>query len=451
MKIRNKLIFYFGLLLSIFILIALMLSGVVIRYALNRLLYSNVFEMNKGIITYVKDADSAGLLERLELASLITGAEFVVKTGNTTTFTTFDESNIDFSQSTLVSKRYNVYRFVDNNLFYYYTSTYLENHQVTIYAFRTADLALTNSDEIFYTSFIGIVFLGVSVSALSLLIARVFSTPLQALAEYADRLAPETTVEPRPKFNIKEYNQLGETLERASIRLKNYREKEQEFLHNFSHEMKTPLTNIYGYAEAIQYKVLTPEETQHATNIIMKESEKLRDTINQIMLLGRLDSVNMQYRMQRINLNDLLSDCLNSVQMQAMEANIDLNLSDLDPYVAIFGDAEKLETAFVNILSNGIRYARKQITIQATVFPSTVEVTIDDDGIGIPSQEREKVFERYYIGYKGHTGLGLTITKMIFDKHQIQVLIEDSPVKGARFRIIFPGVLRLHRTNPETQ
>jgi len=445
MKIRNKLIFYFGLLLSIFIFIALMLSGVVIRYTLNRLLYSNVFEMNRGIVSYIQGVPSDVLLERIELASLVTGAEFIVRDGEDSILSTFDDSFIDFNQATLVSKQFNVYRIVDNNMFYYYTSTVIEEHGLTIYVFRTADLTLTNSEEIFYTSFIGIIFLAVSVSALSLLIARVFSSPLKELAQYADQLAPETSQEPRPIFKIKEYNQLGEALEKASKRLKTYRHKEQEFLHNFSHEMKTPLTNIYGYAEAIQYGVLTPEETKNATDIIMKESEKLRDNINQIMLLGRLDSVNQQYHMQKVNLNDLLSDCLNSVQMQAKEANIKLDLLDTDPFVSVFGDPEKLETAFVNILSNGIRYAHSNITIQSIIYPSTVEVIIDDDGIGIPIHERDKVFERYYIGYKGHTGLGLTISKMVFDKHQIQISIEDSPTRGARFRIVFPGVLRQHR------
>jgi two-component system, OmpR family, sensor histidine kinase CssS len=209
--------------------------------------------------------------------------------------------------------------------------------------------------------------------------------------------------------------------------------------------MKTPLTNIYGYAEAMQFGVLSSDETKNACNIIMTESEKLRDNINQIMLLGRLDSVNQPYHMQRINLADLLSDCLNSVQIQAKDAKIALIYPEIDPSISVFGDPDKLETAFVNIMSNGLRYATSELRIEVAVRSSTVEVFIDDDGIGIPSSEREKVFERYYIGYKGHTGLGLTITKMIFDKHQIGVIIEESESKGARFHITFPGVMRQHR------
>ncbi|MDZ4196816.1 MAG: HAMP domain-containing sensor histidine kinase [Candidatus Izemoplasmatales bacterium] len=445
MKIRNKLIFYFGLLLSVFFLIALMLTGVVIRYTLNRLLYSNVFEMNSNIVASIQDVTPDALLDRLELISLITGVEIIVRDGEETLFSSFDDSFIDFDGATKVSQKYNVFRVVDNSMFYYYTESTITPNEYEMYVFRTADLALTNSDEIFYTSFVGILFLGVAVSALSLVTAKVFSSPIRDLASYANQLAPEAKVQPRPVFRIKEYNELGLALEKAAVRLNVYRQKEQEFLHNFSHEMKTPLTNIYGYAEAMQFGVLSSDETKNACNIIMTESEKLRDNINQIMLLGRLDSVNQPYHMQRINLADLLSDCLNSVQIQAKDAKIALIYPEIDPSISVFGDPDKLETAFVNIMSNGLRYATSDLRIEVAVRSSTVEVFIDDDGIGIPSSEREKVFERYYIGYKGHTGLGLTITKMIFDKHQIGVVIEDSESKGARFHITFPGVMRQHR------
>jgi signal transduction histidine kinase len=447
MRIRNKLFLYFGILLLVAFAISVMLSGGIIRYTLNRLLYSNVFEMNRSIVNSLEQDTSQELLDKVSLVNELTGVEIIVKNNDVTIYSSFDVELLDLDKAVLVSEKYDVYRINENQMLYYFTEAFLDEGTYQVYVFRTADLTITNTDEIFYISFIGVIFLGVTVPLLSLLTARVFSNPVHELTSYASQLTPEKEVRPKPIFRITEYNDLSNALEKAANRLRVYRQKEQEFLHNFSHEMKTPLTNIFGYAEAIQYGVLNSEDTKNACQIIMNESEKLKDNINQIMLLGRLDAVNQVYRMQKVNLADLLSDSLNSVQIQATNAKINLIYPEIDASVFIFGDPEKLEAAFVNIISNALRYAKALIRIETKVNVSSIEVLIDDDGIGIPEAEREKVFDRYYIGYKGHTGLGLTITKMIFDRHQIQVQIERSPEGGARFRVVFPGVLRQHRSN----
>jgi signal transduction histidine kinase len=445
MRIRNKLFIYFGLLLMVAFAISVLLATGVLRYAMNRLLYSNVYELNRSIVQSIEQSSVQELLEKVELVHELTGVEIIVSNQGVTIYSSFDESTLDLTKAVLVSERYQVYRVNDQQMLYYFTEAFLEEGAYQVYVFRTADLTITNTDEIFYTSFIGIIFLGLAVPLLSLLTARVFSHPVQELTEYASQLAPESQPKPKPRFRITEYNDLSAAMEDAANRLRVYRQKEQEFLHNFSHEMKTPLTNIYGFAEAIQYGVTSPDETKNACQIIMNESEKLKDNINQIMLLGRLDSVNQVYRMQKVNLKDLLSDSLNSIQIQATSNNLKLVFPDIEDNVFVFGDPEKLEAAFVNILSNAVRYAKTMIRIEVLVQTSNIEVRIDDDGIGIPVEERDKVFERYYIGYKGHTGLGLTITKTIFDRHQIKVEIDSSPEAGARFRIVFPGVLRQHR------
>lgn len=447
MKIRFKLVLYFGILLVLCFSVAAGLTRIFLKNAINRLIYANVSEMNETIANSLDGTSRETLLEDLETVQGVTGVQLIVLENDEIVYSTF-VTNPDFQNALVANESYHVYVVHHENQVFYFTSSSVKNSNFTILIFRGENLALQD-DLVYYAGFIGIIFLIFSVSTVSFFTTRSFTSPIRELAGYANRLNPEVKPEPRPEFNTLEFNELGSALEKASIRLYEYHQSEQEFLHNFSHEMKSPLTNIYGYAEAMYYHVLSEEENKNACKIIMNESEKLKDTINQILLLGRLDSVHHLFQYQKINVCDVIGDAMNSTLIAAKDAGIELIFHNADETHYLYADSEKLETAFVNILTNGIRYAKTNVTIRVTQTAEKIIVVFDDDGEGIPKQERVKVFDRYYTGPKGHTGLGLTITKAVVVGHNGTIEIDENEANGARFTLSFLRKANQEKVNPE--
>lgn len=437
LTIRRKLLIYYGVFLAISYGIAAILTGVFITSGLNRLLYSNISELNHNIVTALEEAEGVDFSLTLQQARQFTGVDLIVYQDEFIYYSSFRSSNLVLEDATLVSEAYNVYRIIDNFQYYYFTKSFVDNGTYEIYVFRAEGSIMGENETIFLMSFIGIVFLAISISLISVFSARTFAMPARVLSNYVNNLSFQDKPTRRPRFTILEYDELSLALEKAHSRVYQYSLSEQEFLHNFSHEMKTPLTNIYSYAEALYYGVLSEKEIKNTSSIIMHESEKLKDFINQVLYLGRLDSIGDTLNVTKINLVNLIGDALNSIDIQAKEKNIHLEFRHEQEDVYLYGDSDKLEVALVNLISNALRYAKTEIVIFLKLTKDDIEITIDDDGIGINEAIRDQIWERYYIGYEGHTGLGLTITKSIIEKHRGKIVATENDKHGARFIITF--------------
>ncbi|MDD3123762.1 MAG: HAMP domain-containing sensor histidine kinase [Candidatus Izemoplasmatales bacterium] len=437
MTIRKKLLIYYGVFLVISYGIAAILTGVLIRSGLNRLLYSNIANLNDNIVNTLEASGGADFYQTLNTARELSGVDLLVYQSGFVYYTSFSSQTLDLEKASLASEKYNVYRIIDNFQYYYFTQGSVDDGLYTIYVFRDEGSLMEQNQTIFLMSFIGIVFLAISISLISIFSAKTFAEPAQRLAAYVNNLSFQNRPIRRPKFNILEYEELSEALEQAHLRVYQYSQSEQEFLHNFSHEMKTPLTNIYSYAEAMYYGVLSKEEIQNTSEIIMHESEKLKDFINQVLYLGRLDSIGEVLNVSRINLVDIIGDALNTVDIQAKEKSLKIVFMHDQEDVYIYGDADKLEVALVNLVINAIRYAKTTVIVHLILTKEDIVITIDDDGMGIDEDIRDQIWERYFIGKEGHTGLGLTITKAIIEKHQAEISVGDNAMHGARFTIRF--------------
>ncbi|MBU1144931.1 MAG: HAMP domain-containing histidine kinase [Firmicutes bacterium] len=440
MKIRNKLFIYYGVLLVVCYGIAALLTGIVISAGLDRLLFSNIYDLNQNIVEKLDVVDDEDFASTLDSARQFTEVELMVYQDGNIFYSSFVEEEINFENSFLVNSTYQVYRARTDVQTYYYTSSVLNDGNYEVFVFRGEGFLMEENQELYLLSFIGVVFLVVSITLISIFSARSFANPLRILTEYASDFSVETKPQQKPFFKIAELEELALSIERAQLRVYEYNQSEQEFLHNFSHEMKTPLTNIYSYAEAILYGVLTEEENENACNIIMRESEKLKDFINQILYLGRLDTVGDNLNRSKINLVDVIGDSLNSVDIQAKEKGIELKFDTSEENIYFMGDPEKLEVAFVNILTNAIRYATSQVCIKLTKTKTELLIEFDDDGAGIDEDIKEKIWERYVIGKEGHTGLGLTITKSIIEKHGGKIQALKNEWNGAKIQIRISNV-----------
>jgi signal transduction histidine kinase len=214
-----------------------------------------------------------------------------------------------------------------------------------------------------------------------------------------------------------------------------YDKAQKTFLQNASHEFRTPLMSIQSYAEGIKYSVT---DTTVAADIIIDESKRLTQLVENLLYLSRLDAIEENYCFNTLEFNELICCCVERMNVIAAKNNITINI-DIPPIeIKIVGDEEKLSRAINNLLSNCIRYAKYKISVKSELINgSTVRVTIADDGQGFEFTELSSIFERFFKGSKGNFGLGLAITKAVIEKHHGTITAENSEI-GALFIIELP-------------
>ena len=217
----------------------------------------------------------------------------------------------------------------------------------------------------------------------------------------------------------------------------------REFSANVSHELKTPLTSISGYAELMKEGMLPPEKTKDAAATIYRESQRLIALIGDIINLSQLDEAEGRFEQEQVDLYQLAGDVLDDLHMVADERHVTLNLSGSSQ--SVIGVPHVLREMLYNLCDNAIKYNRDggSVTVHVTQLQRHVHVTVKDTGIGIPTDEQQRIFERFYRVDKsrsramGGTGLGLSIVKHGAQLHHANIDLHSEPGKGTTITIIF--------------
>lgn len=204
--------------------------------------------------------------------------------------------------------------------------------------------------------------------------------------------------------------------------------RQKQFFENASHELKTPLMSIQGYAEGLQAGVIS--EPEKATKVILNETDKMTGLVNDILSISRLESGAYKLKKEPVFMQEFLSECLTSMEAAIYEKHIRVSF-DVAPS-AIEADRTQLEKAVRNILSNAIRYAKSEIRI---LFDGK-KLVIWDDGTPISAESLKHLFERFYTGQNGNTGIGMSLTKEIVEQHGWKIKAENTQA-GAQFVITF--------------
>ncbi|WP_069998303.1 sensor histidine kinase [Cellulosilyticum sp. I15G10I2] len=220
-----------------------------------------------------------------------------------------------------------------------------------------------------------------------------------------------------------------------SQKLRKYEEDQATFLQNISHELRTPLMSIQSYAEGIKYHVV--EDHENASDIIIQETKRITDLVEQLTYLSRIDTVEGEYHFETSELDGILWSCIDCVKGIALKNNKKIVYDTVSDTIKINADPEKLSRAIINILSNCIRHAKTTIAIKMETQEDKVIITIEDDGEGFLDHELQNIFTRFYKGQNGHLGIGLAITKEVIDAHHAEITAENSSL-GALFIIHFP-------------
>ncbi len=236
-----------------------------------------------------------------------------------------------------------------------------------------------------------------------------------------------------------EIEELADCFSNMIQKLKRYDVQQKTFLQNTSHELKTPLMSIQGYAEAIKDGVIEGNEMVEGLDVIIDESKRLKKIIDEMIYLIKLDNVEETFHFETTDINEIIRKSVKSVKALGDAKGISFVVEGDCAYKGYL-DKEKLTRAIINILSNGIRYAEKEIRITCKAHDKCLEVLIIDDGKGFQNGEESKVFERFYKGEKGGTGIGLAITKAIIAGHKGEIHAYNAIPKGATFNIMLPRV-----------
>ena len=215
--------------------------------------------------------------------------------------------------------------------------------------------------------------------------------------------------------------------------IESYHEANHIFFQNSSHELKTPLMAIQGYAEGIKTGVV---DIPSSAEIIMRESDKMAHMIDEMLSISKIDANQLQLNMTNSDLREILYDCLRSVEPIQQQKNITITPMFSEDPVWIYCDENQLSKVFINVLTNGIRHCNSAVVISCTVEPKTAVVKISDDGSGIAEADLPHIFDRFYTGTKGSTGIGLALSREILNLHKGTVTAHNEV--GAVFEIRLP-------------
>lgn len=221
----------------------------------------------------------------------------------------------------------------------------------------------------------------------------------------------------------------------------------QEFTANVSHELKTPLTAISGYAELIEKgMVSSTDDIQRFSKEIHSNANRLLTLINDVIRLSELDAEGPEEEFAVVNLYDIAETCVNMLQINAEKRNVTITLQGENAY--ILSTRQMMEELLYNLCDNAIRYNVENGSVTVSVLDrlDTVVLSVKDTGIGISKEHQERIFERFYRVDKsrskltGGTGLGLAIVKHILMRHEVTPVVISNVGEGTEIKVVFPAV-----------
>lgn len=222
----------------------------------------------------------------------------------------------------------------------------------------------------------------------------------------------------------------------------------REFSANVSHELKTPLTSISGFAEMIANGMYQqPEDVKFFGSRIVNESHRMLTLIDTIMHLSKIEETETTITWKTVSMDSLVHYAAELIEPQAKAKNVTITV-DTEPLYA-YGNAALLSELIMNLLDNAVKYNTQGGSVHAVLCPEgedKIKLTVSDTGIGIPKEKQDRVFERFYRAEEsrnkatGGTGLGLAICKHIVDKHKGTLSVFSEEGKGTTMTVILPRV-----------
>lgn len=332
------------------------------------------------------------------------------------------------------------------------------------------------ADEIYMTLFdvykkniFFLIIITILTSIASFFVATKISNYLKNITAGAKRFSKGELNHKLPVYKIKEFTTLSTTMNQMAdeiskqietiseernkvsailVEMSKVESIRKDFVSNVSHELRTPVTSIKGYVETLLDGALDDKKTAiKFLEIVSKQTERLREIIEDLLSLSRIEQDDEKKEIKRIQqrIMPVIESAVTDCKIAADKKNIVINIEgDKDPETLINGNL--IEQAVVNLINNSINYSpeRSIINVTLTQKESSVIISVQDHGCGIPKEHHERLFERFYRVDKGRdrkiggTGLGLAIVKHIAQVHKGKVYLESEVGEGSTFFVEIP-------------
>ena len=214
----------------------------------------------------------------------------------------------------------------------------------------------------------------------------------------------------------------------------------REFVANVSHELRSPITSIRGFAEGMADGVIPEEEQPKYLRLVADESRRLSGLVDDLLALSRLERDDVQLEMSEFDINEMLRRAIIRRMADVEEKKIEIACEPETDPCRVRADRDRIEQVVINLLDNAIKFTGDEgkITLSSRVRGEKAEVTVRDNGIGVAEEDRDKIFDRFFTADRAHTsgkgtGLGLSICRRIMEMHGQSLRLLDTDV-GAAFR-----------------
>jgi two-component system OmpR family sensor kinase len=296
---------------------------------------------------------------------------------------------------------------------------------------------------------------------LAFAIARWIADPLQHIVSAAQHI-PVAEAHPVPEQGPQEVRELTRAFNAMIARVQNSQKSQRDFVANVSHELKTPLTSIQGFAQALLDGTAgAPEDQKQAAGIIFQESERMYRMVMDLLDLARLEGGTAEMKMSPVNLKALMHSVQEKFNLLARDKGIQLLADCPENLPVVVGDGDRLAQVLTNLVDNALKHTPAGGQVAMKARPSTDEIVIHvaDTGAGIPSEALPNIFDRFYQAdisrpgiEKRGAGLGLAIVQEIVTAHGGRISVRSQVGKGTTFFVQLPisplhAPTLLHRNN----
>jgi len=336
-----------------------------------------------------------------------------------------------------------------NGTVWLYTTTRITDNRILVVAApRPRVLVLSVFADEFLTPILqgGAIALILSL-VLAYILSRWVADPLQKVV-VAARKYPSETMKPVEPRGPQEVQDLTRAFNSMVARVDNAQKSQRDFVANVSHELKTPLTSIQGFAQAILDDTAdTPEARKQAAQIIYNESTRMHRMALDLLDLARLEAGTADLKMSTVDVGALLRGIVEKFTPQAQKAGVRLQVDVPGNLPLLTGDGDRLAQVFTNLVDNALKFtpANGQVTLSAKIVEAGMDLSITDTGSGVPEDALPRLFDRFYqadasrAGGDGHgAGLGLAIVKEIVEAHGGKIGVRSQVGHGTMFVIHLP-------------
>lgn len=245
-----------------------------------------------------------------------------------------------------------------------------------------------------------------------------------------------------PISDTEEATQLALSFNAMADQLKDLEATRRSFVANVSHELRSPLTSMRGFLEAMQDGTIGPDEYEKNIDIVLSETRRMTSMVNDLLDLARIESGKTAIKLEIFDINELIRRTLITFEARISERRMDVDIKFAQEQCYVEADPAQISQVLRNLIDNAIKYSPedRKLRIATYALKREVYVSIQDFGQGIPTEDIPHVFDRFYKVEKAHTpskqsgtGLGLSIVKRIIDQHGQRITLKSTKGKGSTF------------------